>query len=218
MDKRYQPDVDHAGTRPAQPPPVCRPLDTQGSKHGQGLDGDPALRQNASHTSTQATDHDLGIGGASNAARAATARPHAANPHGVEAVGVKSRPAGAPMAGQVSHDAPRHITRRRSRGNSRSDSDGSVNPQAILLLLERQQYRCALTDRALTPDTASLDHIVPLSRGGEHTIGNTQALDRTVNRAKGTLTNDEFIALCGEVWRHTQVQHGEHNQDSQSQN
>jgi len=79
-----------------------------------------------------------------------------------------------------------------------------VNPQAILQLLLRQQYRCALTARALTPETASLDHIVPVCRGGEHRIENTQVLERSVNRAKGTLTNDEFIALCGEVWRHAQ--------------
>jgi hypothetical protein len=31
-------------------------------------------------------------------------------------------------------------------------------------------------------------------------------LDRRVNRAKGTLGNDEFVALCGAVWRHAQAQ------------
>jgi len=54
----------------------------------------------------------------------------------------------------------------------------------------------------LDPETASLDHAVPISRGGEHRIENTQVLDRTVNRAKGTLTNAEFITLCAEVVRH----------------
>ena len=64
---------------------------------------------------------------------------------------------------------------------------------------------CALTGRPLEPETAALDHILPVSRGGEHRIDNTQVLERTVNRAKGTLTNGEFIALCGEVVRHLRV-------------
>ena len=78
----------------------------------------------------------------------------------------------------------------------------SVNPQAVLSLLEQQSFRCALTGRRLEPETAALDHVIPVSRGGEHRIDNTQVLDRTVNRAKGTLTNGEFIALCSEVVRH----------------
>jgi 5-methylcytosine-specific restriction endonuclease McrA len=102
------------------------------------------------------------------------------------------------MAGQVSGHAKAKRRRQRSR------SDGSVNQKAVLELLERQQYRCALTGRDLTPETASLDHIVPVCRGGEHHIVNTQVLEYSVNRAKGTLTNEEFIVLCGEVWRHTQ--------------
>lgn len=81
----------------------------------------------------------------------------------------------------------------------------SVTPDAVLRLLDRQRFRCALTGRALTPDTASLDHIIPVSRGGEHRIDNTQILERSVNRAKGTLTNAEFIALCAEVARHVSI-------------
>jgi len=77
-----------------------------------------------------------------------------------------------------------------------------VNRNAVLELLARQDFRCALSERALTPETASLDHMTPVCRGGEHHVANTQVLDGAVNRAKGTLTNEEFIALCGEVWRH----------------
>ena len=62
-----------------------------------------------------------------------------------------------------------------------------------------------MTGWRLEPETAALDHVIPVSRGGEHRIDNTQVLHRTVNRAKGTLTNPEFIALCGEVVRHVGV-------------
>ncbi len=66
-------------------------------------------------------------------------------------------------------------------------------------LLEAQDFRCAMSGRALTPQTAALDHIVPIRCGGEHVIENTQILDKAVNRAKGSLTSAEFIGLCREV-------------------
>jgi len=79
----------------------------------------------------------------------------------------------------------------------------------VLCLLEHQQYRCALTGRELTPETAALDHVVPVRLGGEHVIENTQVLHKDVNRAKGSLTSQEFIGLCHEVvaWSkaHTEV-------------
>ena len=81
---------------------------------------------------------------------------------------------------------------------------GPVNTANILKLLERQQHQCALTGRSLTPDTASLDHIVPIHCGGQHQIENTQVLHKDVNRAKSTMTNEEFIRMCKDVaaWNH----------------
>ena len=73
----------------------------------------------------------------------------------------------------------------------------------VLSLLATQEYRCALTGRELTPETAALDHIVPIRCGGQHVIENTQVLYRDVNRAKGSMPNDEFIGLCREVVRWT---------------
>ena len=66
----------------------------------------------------------------------------------------------------------------------------------VMKLLEQQEYKCALTGWDLTPRTASLDHVVPLSRDGPHTIENAQIVDHRVNRAKGSLSNVEFIELC----------------------
>lgn len=79
---------------------------------------------------------------------------------------------------------------------------GSVSTENLLRLLEYQHHRCALTGRELTPDMSSLDHIVPIRFGGEHVIENAQVLHSDVNRAKGSLTNDEFIELCREVVAH----------------
>lgn len=79
---------------------------------------------------------------------------------------------------------------------------GPVSVGNVLRLLERQNYRCALTGRPLTPELASLDHIVPVRCGGMHQIENAQVLHRNVNRAKTTMNNEEFIALCREVVEH----------------
>ena len=76
---------------------------------------------------------------------------------------------------------------------------GVVNTENVMQLLKYQRYRCALTGRKLTPQTAALDHVVPIQRDGEHAIENTQVLHKDVNRAKGSLTNQEFIQLCHEV-------------------
>lgn len=98
------------------------------------------------------------------------------------------------------------LTTRRHAEKSTSTGQEPVNPADILRLLGRQAYRCALTGRELNPDSTALDHIVPVSRGGRHVMGNVQALDKPVNRAKGTLTNDEFIQLCREVVAHADDQ------------
>ncbi len=89
----------------------------------------------------------------------------------------------------------------RGQFKSRSSRADKISVQSILNLLESQKYRCALTGRELTPETTALDHIVPLSRNGTHSINNAQALNKDVNRAKGTLTNSEFVNLCREVVR-----------------
>jgi len=86
---------------------------------------------------------------------------------------------------------------------------GAVTTGTILQLLEWQCYRCALTNRPLTPDTASLDHIVPVRNGGKHCIDNVQVLHKEVNRAKSTMTNEEFILLCREVVEHAARHHSE---------
>lgn len=78
---------------------------------------------------------------------------------------------------------------------------GPVSTANVLALLDRQGYRCALTGRPLTPETAALDHVVPLRFGGEHLIENTQVLHKDVNRAKNSMTNEVFAAMCGEVVR-----------------
>ena len=88
-----------------------------------------------------------------------------------------------------------------------SRPSGPVSTGNVLRLLEYQKHRCALTGRTLEPNTASLDHIMPVRSGGEHSIQNTQVLHKDVNKAKTTMTNDEFIQLCLEVVQHSSLSH-----------
>jgi len=75
----------------------------------------------------------------------------------------------------------------------------TVTAKRILELLEEQDHRCALSGRQLTPETASIDHIVPVARGGSHDMSNVWLLDHQVNIAKGTMSAEEFVAMCREV-------------------
>lgn len=77
-----------------------------------------------------------------------------------------------------------------------------VTTAQIIALLESQAYRCALTGTKLTPHTAMLDHMLPISRGGENSMENIQVLRSDINRTKGTLTNEEFVDICREVVAH----------------
>ena len=66
-------------------------------------------------------------------------------------------------------------------------------------LIKRQQYRCSLSGIELTPETAALDHVVAVSNGGEHTPENVTWVHNEINRMKGTLSVEEFVALCSKV-------------------
>lgn len=69
-------------------------------------------------------------------------------------------------------------------------------------MLERQGFACAVSGRPLAPETAALDHIMPLGRGGAHSLENVWIVHHQINAAKGTLTLDEFTALCRDVVNH----------------
>lgn len=63
--------------------------------------------------------------------------------------------------------------------------------------LEAQQYRCAYTGETLIPGVnASIDHLIPRSRGGSNTPENLHWVSFRINVMKGDMTHDEFLAAC----------------------
>lgn len=86
------------------------------------------------------------------------------------------------------------ITKKKSR----------LNRRQLLGKLKEQEFKCALTGVELTPQKAWLDHIDPRSLGGCDDIDNVQIVLACVNRAKHTMTQSQFVAMCHAVARHCQ--------------
>lgn len=66
----------------------------------------------------------------------------------------------------------------------RDTGDGTVTLDAVEELYFRQGGLCALTGRELL-GRFHIDHKIPLSKGGRHTISNIQILAPEINIAKG---------------------------------
>lgn len=69
---------------------------------------------------------------------------------------------------------------------------------------ERDGWRCGLcggrvpkSKRYPHPKSASLDHIVPVSLGGTHTLANVQLAHWECNRLKGVRAMNEQLRLVG---------------------
>jgi 5-methylcytosine-specific restriction endonuclease McrA len=52
-------------------------------------------------------------------------------------------------------------------------------------LLEEQGYTCAWCWKSITMETATIDHVIPVSRGGTNTIRNQVAACRPCNHGRG---------------------------------
>lgn len=66
--------------------------------------------------------------------------------------------------------------------------------------LEAQNFKCAYTGEAIVPGiNASIDHIVPASRGGSDGPENLQWVSKVINLMKTSMTHDEFIAMCKRI-------------------
>jgi len=61
---------------------------------------------------------------------------------------------------------------------------------------------CYLTGRKINLDDGRsyhLDHIIPISKGGDNSLNNCGITCKEANQAKHSLTKEEFIKLCQEV-------------------
>lgn len=108
---------------------------------------------------------------------------------------------------RASNRAWRAANPERARANSRTSADAwaAANPDAVrvklqryrarkvaaymedvhpLVLLERDDGICGICGHDVDPMAYDIDHIVPLSRGGEHSYANTQVAHPLCNKRK----------------------------------
>jgi len=77
-------------------------------------------------------------------------------------------------------------------GQVSKTDDGSINAQSAIALLKSQNFSCAICSTYLTKDKhKQIDHIKPVSKGGEHTLRNVQWLCRTCNIRKKDHYNED---------------------------
>lgn len=62
-----------------------------------------------------------------------------------------------------------------------------------LSIIERDKWTCYLCGQICTTTTVSLDHVVPLFRGGSHTADNLRVACRSCNSRKGAKLLHEFL-------------------------
>jgi hypothetical protein len=64
-------------------------------------------------------------------------------------------------------------------------------------MLADQDSKCYLTGVELAPETAALDHVIPVSKGGHPTDArNGGFMHAVVNKMKGSMDLDEFMQWC----------------------
>lgn len=79
----------------------------------------------------------------------------------------------------------------------------------LRLLFEKRCGICPYLHQTITVGTdASIDHIIPKSRGGSNDITNLQWVHRDVNTMKWDKTHDEFIQLVEQLY-HCATQSGQ---------
>jgi 5-methylcytosine-specific restriction endonuclease McrA len=69
----------------------------------------------------------------------------------------------------------------------------------ISSLWKKQRGTCPITGRRLNRESAQLDHIIPLKKGGSDLVENLRWVHRDVNYAKRDLLDAEFFRLCSDV-------------------
>lgn len=105
------------------------------------------------------------------------------------------------------HRNERNVFRKTATAqNSRAMGRGKLDPKELWSLARRQKLRCPLSGLYLTRKDISLDHIIPLSKGGSNTIENVRFVHRTVNNMKHDHTDAEFLSMCGDITLFTRLE------------
>lgn len=84
----------------------------------------------------------------------------------------------------------------RAKWFKRGIKENSLSTKEIRETVKLQDNKCYLTGLPLTADNVSLDHIVPISKGGSGNKENLGLVVLSVNYMKRTLSVSELINYC----------------------
>jgi len=106
--------------------------------------------------------------------------------------------------------APREVPSIRERleaeaNVSPSEADHFRDPERRKALFERDRWRCRYCGRAVSPEDATLDHVVPQHAGGAHSAENLATSCLMCNSIKSGRTYEEAAPLILERLRSTSV-------------
>jgi len=93
----------------------------------------------------------------------------------------------------LKHRVSRIVSQRNVQAR-RAGAKGQIKPKQWRCLLKRHNFRCFYCGIQLTPINRTLDHKIPLSRGGANTINNVVPACRPCNNRKLRMTTKEFLA------------------------
>lgn len=80
-----------------------------------------------------------------------------------------------------------------------SDDFYKLKPSDLLGVAKRQKLLCPFTGIKLTAQNISVDHIVPLSKGGSNRVDNIRLVHNMVNRMRLEYSDEEFIQMCHQI-------------------
>lgn len=88
----------------------------------------------------------------------------------------------------------------RSPHGRKEREGGPYSIDVLMVIWEQQDGKCALSGVPLVPGlNASVDHVIPVSRGGGNTPDNLRFIHSSLNRFRGGRTDDEFKQLVREL-------------------
>ena len=82
------------------------------------------------------------------------------------------------------------LSKQKRRGMKKTTSDNSITLKSWLTLVEHHEWKCAYCG---SKQKLTIDHVVPLSKGGTHTLGNVLPACHSCNSSKQTKSLQDWL-------------------------